>query len=171
MREEKIQVIQADDPAIETERMTWKQLLEYGVTREFSLIEPYLRPGSRATIYTLREIPGEMFESWVQAGATEYERFKRAFMAACVRVDNIQQADGTTTNWVSSRPTSMTEEECNARFSAEEREEIGRVAYQHSFLRRTRRLRCALPPMLAQYWAERTYLPADESPPTAAPSS
>ncbi len=174
MREEKFRVVSATDPAIDKERMPWATMQKYWATRDFALVEPYLKAvvGKDAPIvYHVRPIPNELFESWVDVVDIDSWRWKRAFMAGVELVENLPQRDGTSTSWTrSSGSQHMTEEEAG-RFPAEARKEIGRVIYEHSFLDPRKPLNLPPPHMSERYLLEKDFLIADASQSTAGVSS
>lgn len=60
---------------------------EYLRTRDPELVREV--PGRKLTWFYLRPIPRSVFSRFVQTGATEDERFERAFKVAVVRVDGL----------------------------------------------------------------------------------
>lgn len=149
-REEKLKTVSVMDPAIDVKRMGLTLLNKFLVTRDIKLIEPFYIPGERPTIYHLREVPEYLWESFVQDGANDSDKHKRAFMCCLVTVENLHQPDGPSLEDVDlPRPgREVMSQETLVRFRAQYREEIGAVAYQHSFFDR-RTLDCfLLPPSL-----------------------
>jgi hypothetical protein len=149
-RDETMQVVSVLDPAIDIRRMGYELLNKYLLTRDIALITPFFRPGEKPTIYHLREVPQHLWETFVRDGSSEPEMHKRAFMCALVKVENLFQRDGTFLDQAHlPRPGhEVMATEALARFRPQYREEIGAVAFQHSFFD-PRTLDCfLLPPSL-----------------------
>lgn len=175
MREEKFKVVSATDPAIDKGRMPWETMKRYWETREFSLVEPYFKPGEQPIIYHVRAVTNALFDNYVDWVDYDSVKHKRAFCAGVELVENLPQRDGSFTSWSSSKPPSpntpgMTEEEA-ARFPPEHRTEIGRVIYAHCFLDPRKPLSLPPPPMSEQYLRATDFLGAAESQSTAVPNS
>lgn len=174
MRSERFKLVSTLDPALD---LTVAEMLAYNRERDFATLR--FVPGEKPTIFHVREVPHGMWEQYVAAGDSAHERFKRAFAAGVERVENMVQPDGVSLpSWAPSfrHPrlkdvTMMSDEECNL-FSPAEREEIGSVVYQHSFLPRRIAASYQLPASLEGPLVARRFRPAESSLSTAAdPSS
>jgi hypothetical protein len=161
---ELFKVLSIIDPAIDWERgvVTRKAVEQYHVYRKPEIIEAVLKPGAMPTWFYLREIPEELWETFVEVGndATHKAlRYRRAFQAAVVRVENLVGATGQILgrNFEPASVTSngcLLDEECR-RFAFSERLEIGAVAYQRSFFPPRIGGIFHLPPMLVEQWEQR----------------
>jgi len=172
MRESTFQAVSTIDPAIDTERMTLGEMLDYIKTRDFKMIEPFIRPGQDPTIYTVGEVPHEYWDSYVMAGS-EAERPLRAFRCGLLSVRNLYSRDGVKSNWApitNGKAHVMSDQDC-ARFSPAERQEIGEVIFSHSFLHPRIGADFLLPPMLADILGRQEFRLADASPTDAASNS
>lgn len=162
--------VSANDPAIDRERMTKKQMHDFATTREMRHL--VLKPGAKPITFTLREIPHRDYIRWVNSPDNEHEKYERAFECALASVDNLPNKDGTTLpTWAPPRDNDMMSEEAMSRFPAGVILEIGGVAYRRTFFGQWTTPTYALPPLLAAHLNAQTYLPADASPTSAAPTS
>jgi hypothetical protein len=132
-------VISVLDPALDYERMAEDTLAKYASTRDLAVIEPFLRPGVAPTIYAVREVPHELWESYVMAASNDSDRARRCFQCGVVNVENMYSEDG----FIPGQATlpvigksGVMADEALQRFSPAEREEIGAVVYYRSFLPR-----------------------------------
>ena len=166
MRQERFSVVSVLDPAIDTERMTASAMREYLESRDMRKLEPFLKPGSKPTRYHVREVPHELWETFVMGGGSESERYRRAFMCGVERIDELYQNDGTTiANWTPSTDAlGVMRPEAVVRVSAQEREEIGAVVWYHSFLARRIEGCFRLPPSSRDLLIERPFRHAAASP-------
>lgn len=137
MRAERFKLVSVLDPALD---LTVPELVAYQRERDFATLR--FLPGEKPTVFYVREVPHGLWESFVAAGDSEVERFRRAFAAGVEKVENLMQADGVAlATWEPKsrlerlKVTVLSDEECHL-FSPQEREEIGAVVYQHSFLPR-----------------------------------
>lgn len=148
-------------------------MLDYVHNRDFATIEPHFKPGEKPTIFHVREVPHDLWESFVM-GATDSERALRAFMCGVEKAENVYTRDGNTMTWtpaLNGTRNVMSTEEATSRFSPSERMEIGEVIFAHSFLAPRIEGGFRLPPLLGELLARRAFLHADASPSDAAPSS
>lgn len=77
------------DPAIDPVR---SDLEKFAATRDLSLVA--MRPGMRATVYTLRPIGTQMMSTWVDAAVSYPEKFRRAFQVAVREIADMPHAQG-----------------------------------------------------------------------------
>ena len=138
MRDEKIRVISLYDPAIDHGRCPEKVWTDYKETRNIALLEPYVIPGKKPTIYTVREIPRFVQMTFV-GDAPEGSQLQkiRAFLAAVMLVENLEQPGGDYIPWVPPRgedAVTMRMESLD-RVCADDIRDIGEVAVQHSDFR------------------------------------
>ena len=177
MRQEKIKAVVTFDPAIDTERMSVDQMLQYTKTRDFKLISPFLKP-NEATIYNIREIPRSLFTQVLQY-ADEGPRVREAFRLGVESVDNLYQEDGVRLpsfkgqGKESTRDGNITvisEEELD-RFAPAEVQEIGLVAFWHSFLPRRIAASYLLPRLSLDILTRQGFLSVDASQTGASPNS
>jgi hypothetical protein len=143
MRPEKFKTICSNDPAIDTTKIDVKVYVDYLNKRESldSIRHAFSTDGP--TIYCIREIPSAYWD-WVDEPDNFSLKYKRAFMYGVERVENLMQTDGTRLGSVSGSKTvpcgntqiDVMQEHDLKYFSPLERQEIGAVAYQHSFLHR-----------------------------------
>lgn len=173
MRAERFKVVSTLDPALD---MTSSEVFIYGRDRDFTQLR--FLPGEKPTVFHVREVPHGLWEPYVASAESISERYKRAFAAGVERVDNLMQPDGVALqSWSPSfrHPrlkgvVMMTDEECNL-FSPAEREEIGYVVYQHSFLQRRIAVAYQLPPLFLELLVARRFRPVESSQSTAADQS
>lgn len=168
MRDQKFRAVSVLDPSL---NMSVKETVEYVQTRDFGLLK--FHAGEKPTVYHVTEVPHGLWEEYVAATDNPHERYRRAFQCGVERVENLVQGDGVAIpSWTPAgrhprlQVTVMTDEECQL-FAPHEREEIGAVIYQHSFLARRINLTFQLPPSLAEVLPLRTYRPAESSQSTA----
>lgn len=184
MRSERIETICSLDPELDTSRIDPQVMGEYLRSRESLDPIRHAFSANGPTLYTIREIPHQLWESFVERGDTDEEKYRRAFMVGLVSVKNLYQADGTRiASWAGSRSTAiesgqievLTDSDLKL-FSPAERMEIGSVAYQHSFLARRIGSCFQLPPSVLKRLGDRDFRSAGSSPtspatPNAAPSA
>ncbi len=166
-------VVSVLDDAIDTEAMTWEEMLKYRDTRDAALLK--FKPGRQPQRYHLREIKQRVMEPFVMATDVESVRHTRAFMCAVARVDSILQRDGSILpeSW---SPSGGPDAVCMAdadmeRFSASDRAEIGAIAFERSFLAPRTVKTYPLSRTLLRVLAEREFRLADATPQSQAPSS
>jgi hypothetical protein len=161
------------DPAL---NLSVKETFDYVKTRDFKLLA--FHPGEKATVFHLTEVPHGLWESYVAATDNVHERYRRAFQCGVEKVENLVQPDGVALpSWAPNTRHErlgvnyISDEECQL-FSPSEREEIGAVVYQHSFLARRIKHSFQLPPSLDELLPARTFRHVESSPSAAeAPSS
>lgn len=172
MRPERFIVVSARDPAIDNERVTYREIGEYIKTRDEKLIAPMLRAGAVPTKYTVREIPTDLWMRFVESVPEGPEQWARAFQAGVEWVDGLVQADGTRLDRLqgANGDRAMTDQMLN-RFRPSEVREIGQVVWAHSFLARS--TKCSFVPQdsFLAILLDRQFRPADASQTTPAPSS
>lgn len=171
MRQERFQVISGLDEAIDTASMPLETMVKYRETRDIALLQPFIKPGSKPTIFHVRAVPHSLWQSYVTVVEGEEMRYRRAFQCGVERIENLIGVDGVGVPWTPTRRVSdtitiMSDEECNERFSPYEVLEIGSVIHKHSFLPRRIRLEYALPSLCVEALAQRQYLSAGSSPST-----
>jgi hypothetical protein len=174
MQSSTYKVVCVRDPGIDTPRMEWSQMIDYVRSREFSKVEPFVNM-QKTTVFSCREVPASLWESFVMAGDSDSEMFRRAFACGVVNVHNLRNEDGTVVPWA---PTGalrgqsgvMTEEEL-ARFYPAVRSEIGSVIFHRSFLDPWTERIFPLQPTLLTQLTHRTFRSADASQSGAAQSS
>jgi hypothetical protein len=173
MRDQKFRVVSVLDPAL---NLSVPETFEYIAKRDFALLK--FHPGEKATVFHVTEVPHGLWEEYVAATDNVHERSRRAFQAGVERVENLVQPDGVALpSWAPNYrhprlSIPMLSDEEAQLFSPQEREEIGAVVYQHSFLARRIKLSFQLPPSLVELLPLRTYRPAESSRSTAeAPSN
>lgn len=173
MRSERFKVVSVLDPALD---LTVAEAVKYHHERNFDTLR--FLPGEKPTVFHVREVPHGLWESFVGACNTERERFYRAFAAGVERVENLVQTDGVALpTWAPSQRLPrlkdvviMSDEECHL-FSPAEREEIGSVVYQHSFLHRKIAVDYRLPASLEELLPRRQFRHAEQSQQAAADQS
>jgi hypothetical protein len=166
MRAEQFRLISVIDEAIDTASMPIDTMIRYHDSRDIALIEPYIKPTPKPTIYHVRVVPHSLWQSYVMGGGDSKEiRHRRAFMCGVERVENLYGRDGIATSWaptrrLSEKLTIMTEDECNERFFPYEVEEIGAVIFSHSFLPLRMQLQFPLPSLCVEALVARPFLSA-----------
>lgn len=142
MRDAQIKTVCSFDPAIDKKATSQDAIVALARKRDMSGLR--FIPGDQPTVFTLREIPHTLWESFVEDAPNEAVKFARAFRAGVVRVENVYQNDGARiASWTGSGTHEskgaqlqiLTEDDLE-RFSPAERQEIGAAAYWHSFLPR-----------------------------------
>lgn len=139
LRPEIIEVVSINDPAIDPATPV-KVISEYVATRDIEIIRPHFIPGEEPQIFVLREIPNDLFDSYV---GEKYDdgTGRRALRAGLVRIKKMRQRDGSrlADDFEPVRPTGsdVASDESLSRIAGGQiRSEIGRVAWEHSFLPR-----------------------------------
>jgi len=173
-RKETFRVVSVLDPAIDTERMTQAQMKEYFETRDEAKIAPFIKPGAKPTWFHIREIPRRLCSGFVGTPDAHFVRNERAFMAAVTRIQNLHQEDGSVmAEFEPSRQHDVIPEEVleERGISEAEIQEVGAVAWTHSFLARRMRRSYPVPLICLEVLAARDFLPAESSPSSQATSS
>jgi hypothetical protein len=128
------------DEAIEP-RGIGDALTEYSRTRQWSVIAPHIKPGSRPNTWIVRPIPGSLFDSYVMAASSESERIGRAFRASVVSGENVRKSNGEIVPSVNFRDglraDEMPAEALCYEIENAVRWEVGSYGVQISFLART----------------------------------
>lgn len=168
---DKLKTVSVHDPAIDTVAMSPRDMREFGETRDLAHLK--FHAGIKPCVYTLGDISHQLMTSFVMDTGSEAVRNMHAFMCAVDLVENLVQEDGTTiAQWSPTRNAAgVMNGESLQRFTPQEIQEIGGVAFARSFFGHKRRPRYALPPLSVALLVEQTYRPADASPSSAAPSS
>ncbi len=160
------------DPAIDTEQMPVGDMAKYADTRDASLLK--WKAGVPKTAYHLREIRHSVWESFVMAAESASERYRNAFLCAVLKVEHMLQRDGSVLSVYQHanvpRDAAMPSDEAE-RFPPYVRAEIGMVAFTRSFLGWGIAPAFPLPHLLVPYLEARTFLRADATPASPAPSS
>lgn len=169
---ETFEVVNPADDAIETEAMTPAEMMAFIKSRDTKQLK--IRAGQQPARFICREVPNQLWESFVCATEVQAERYRRAFQCGVIEAKNIPQRVGGLIG--SFTPAGMPEalrmsDADLGRFSPHDREEIGYVIYERSFLApRTVRAYQLLPSSQA-ILEDREFRRADASPPSPAPSS
>ena len=134
-----LRAVSLGDTAIDVVAMG-SDLREYVRDRDYSRIK--LVPGKTPTVFHVRRIDANTF-SWVQQGASEYERFRRAFKVGIEQIDDIHtvtrgpirmfQPSGTETSSTGMHVKTFTDEDM-CEIAPIFVEEIGSVCWWRSFL-------------------------------------
>lgn len=152
------QVVSITDPGITSSP---REVLEYAHSRDITKLK--FDPVT-TTIFLLREIPDSLWESFVEQGVNEADRYRRAFQAGVTGVLNLHTKEQKISEWSPARINDLIKDEDLARFGKSERLEIGVVAYTNSFLHHRIVATYALPRILLDVWGELPgYLPAGSS--------
>lgn len=176
-RDQYIQVVSVNDPAIDTKRITLEQMREYFTTRDLSKIQPFFKPDCKPTIYTIREIPHALWDLIEEVEGSPAEQRKRAFMFGVVEVQDLHQRDGAFIPGRVELPKyelqgeRVIQEKALTRFWPGHRIEVGVVALTHSFLPPTIGGGYPLPHMCLLTLSARGFLRVDASPNLQASSS
>lgn len=166
-RAERFRVVSVLDEALD---VPGKELEQYASTRDFALIENKYVPGHKPVIFHVREVPNELWETFVEGGTSEAERFKRAFMAGLEKVENLPDAvTGQPKTWapsnkVKSLNVTLLHDDDLQLFAPSERLEIGSVIYRHSFLPRRTAVEYPLPSSLVDPLVRRVRRDAERTP-------
>lgn len=165
-------VVSVLDPAIDTEQMTTAEMVEYARDRDIKRLK--FKPGRQPTRYHLREIRHSVWETYVTATDDESVRYRRAFLCAVLKVENLLQRDGGILPEYQHasvpREPALPESEAE-RYQPRVREEIGMVAFTRSFLGWGTEPVYRVPHTLVPYLEARTYRRAGATPDEQAPSS
>lgn len=171
MRSEKLKTICSNDPGVDTTRVDSEAFFKHITTREDldSIRNAFTAEGP--TVFTVREIPHALWD-FVDGGASDADKYKRAFMVGLEHAENVVQKNGTRLASVAGRDVTaigtkqqdIMRESDLAYFSPAEVQEIGSVAYQHSFLHRKIESCFRLPPMCHRALAERDFRSAESNP-------
>lgn len=171
---DKFEVVSVLDPAIDHARMLDTKFVEYMHTRDISIVRPYFKEDVKPTIFHMREIPQDLWESYIEYGTIEEEKWRRAFLAGLVSIDNLHQRDGILLDKYTpaKRPEKdVAVDEVLQRVSPAERLEIGRVVYTHSFLHPRIKRHFLLPLTCHEQLASFRFLRADANQSSPASSS
>jgi len=178
MSSETFEVICTTDPAIDSESMTAAEMYRYAEKRDPKLLR--FKPGMQPTRFLCREVPDQLWESFVMATDIDAERDRRAFLASVVSVTNLRQRNGAILGnegqaWTYGdgrmSATAFMPAADAERFMKPVRAEVGCVTRYRSFLVPGIEPTYPLPPMLAQLLDGRVYRRADASPTSPVPSS
>jgi hypothetical protein len=179
MRAEKFKTVCSNDPEIDTTRISADAFVEWIRERtDLSAIAHCFTPAG-PTKFNIREIPRNAWPV-VDSASSDEEKYRRAFLYGVESVENIVQRDGTRIAKVGGGkaiPNGAQQVDAFAEadltyFWPEEIQEIGRVAYEHSFFHPKTERHFRLPPMSHRRLAERVFLSAEQSPTSpASPSS
>lgn len=145
MRFELVSVL---DPAIDPSRGTAKEMSAYVASRKMEDIRKFIEPGKKPTVFHCEEISHDLWESYVQAGASDADKCRRAFQCGVRSVDNLYDHDGRNIGtWTPSRVggRDVMEESDLSKFPPRDREEIGMAIYMRSFLGPRTRAESQLP--------------------------
>lgn len=168
MRAETLKVISVLDPAVDHAAMTEAEMVDYIKTRDIAKLK--IKPGQNPTVFTVRAVPHDLWESYVMAVEGDAERALRCFRVGVRKVENLYQDDG-----VSLENYEVGEDVMPAakleRFAPSERHEIGKVVWDHSFLPRRIAPTYQLPLSSASILTSRDFRPAGASPNSPATSS
>ena len=146
------------DPAIDTAAMPIADMRRYTETRDASRLK--FKPGERASLFTLRNLPTSVVNALLDEGRSEGGIHRLAFAASVVRVRDAVIDGVALPTWApSSIKDGLTVEEVEA-FDAREVQEIGRVAWDRSFLGRAIAGNYVLPQSCRELLGRLTYLPA-----------
>jgi hypothetical protein len=170
MRPEKFVTVCSNDPEVDTRKIDAEAFVEWVRNRDLDAIRHCFTPAG-PTKFAIREIPRALWP-WVDSGANEDEKYRRAFMAGVEYAENVVQRDGTRVSRVGGSkaiPNGATQADVMqdgdlGYFWPEEIQEIGRVAYEHSFFHPRIGNCFRLPPMSHRRLAERDFLSAAPSP-------
>jgi len=149
------------DPAIDTASMPISDMRRYTETRDPSFLK--FKPGSKASLFTLRNLPTSVVNALLDEGRTEGAIHRLAFAAAVVRVRDAVVYDVSMSSFApSSVKDGLTIEEVEG-FDVREVQEIGRVAWDRGFLGRAIAGNYVLPQSCRELLGRLTYLPAASS--------
>jgi hypothetical protein len=164
---EKYELVSVNDAGLQTERATENAIAEYVLTRDIALARPYFDPVQPPTIFTMRELPHDLWGSYIEYASNDEDAYRRCFLAGVVKIRNLYQSDGTFLPEFDpprEKGRDIASEEIFRRISPSERIEIGSVVWLHSFLPfRTRRV-FRLPRTCHAQFVDRRFLPADANP-------
>jgi hypothetical protein len=123
----------------------------------------------------VRPVPGSLFDGFVMATESRYERMARAFQAGIVRIENLRMESGEVRQCVEMvdvkiKGAMATDEACYA-IEAAARYEVGHYVEQISFLAKKTGLAYTVPPSSATVWERLPHLFAEKSQESAATSS
>ncbi len=172
MRLETITTVCSFDPEIDKSKISLEDFTDYLNKRDdIGRIRHAFKP-SGPTEFTIREIPHELWEAFVERGDTDAEKYRRAFMCGVSSVRNLYQTNGTRlaewsgsdTQTIAGKQYEMLAPADLALFPPTERQEIGMVAYAHSGFHRRIDDCFQLPPMSHRRLAVQASLHAEPSP-------
>lgn len=164
---EGFRVVSIADEALDTDAMDraigkgvdgWQ---DYIRSRDISLVRA--KPGQRLTEFVIRQIPNSVFGRYVQDGASEQERYRRAFQCGVAEIRNAPKwlDGGGTVRPSFDMPTATTPLKCWSDEALEQEEfpwvwleEVGSIAWARSFLRRTSGVSFVPPPSLVHVLVE-----------------
>lgn len=149
-------IITAYDTAIDFDRASKLDaktnrvpLVEYINTREYSVIEPYLLPAEKPTVFYAQTLSREIVRRIARYSTNEYSNHEIAFQYGVVSVENhVDDTGRLLANWkpggIANNAPFITDDELNL-FSVAQVNEIGSVIYQLSFLERKTHNKLQLP--------------------------
>lgn len=149
-------------PPVVHEYMKWREIDKLALDR------------SRATIFVLRAISHAHFNDLLSYAGNIEQRYQLAFRASVRLVHNLRSEE--TGQIMRPWTPAFDDSDCLPvgeleRFDWSEIQEIGSVAYQACFLRRTKRPRFRLPDICLDSWVDQARPRADESPQQRDPNS
>jgi hypothetical protein len=144
MRAERFETVCSFDPGIDTRLLTALTMGQFTEDRDITKIRHAFRSDEPPTIYGIREIPQPLWKSYVMGVSSDELRFERAFQVGVYEVKNLYQKDGVrlehwkggaTKDVLGQQLEVISDAELQS-FSPADVQEIGAVAYFHSFLHR-----------------------------------
>ena len=127
---EPFKVVCPFDPAIDVDRVSLDDAVQYGHTRDFEAISRFFKPGVEPMVFHLRPIAASLVP-WVRAGTNDTDRNERAFAACCFHIDGLWNPDRTRIAWTAQGAdmpdTHLTQAEME-RIPPVCRQDIGQVA-------------------------------------------
>lgn len=152
-RQQTFRVVSVNDEAIDTESMTSAQMVAYFETRDEKLITPHIKPGSKPRWFHVREIPRRLTAGYVAAVSVDSVRCERAFHAGVTAID-----DGDAPITLTRKNDVLQDETLDELgISWGELEEVGLIAWDHSFLVRKTVRSYRLPPTSLEALSRRPF--------------
>jgi hypothetical protein len=143
-----------------------KVIEKFSKYRDMSILQPYIRPSEVPAIYSVKRIEHQVFLRQCMGQSNDETKAVRAFQFAVVGIDNMRNTDGSRVNWEPSgligETRYVTETELE-RISMAEILEIGRFAFELSFLPRMTVGGFRLQLSSAELWERLRALSADAS--------
>jgi|PlaIllAssembly_1097288.scaffolds.fasta_scaffold00011_27 hypothetical protein len=132
-----------------------KVVEKFSKNRDLSILQPYIKPSEVPAVYSVKRIDHLVFLRQCLGQTNDEMKAVRAFQFGVVSIENMRNADGSRVNWEPSgligETRYVTETELE-RISIAEILEIGRFAFELSFLPRTTVGGYRLPLSSAELW-------------------
>ena len=144
------------DEAIDHERLPQETMLKYAKNRDFKTIEPFIKPGTKPTIYNVKRLSRSVLYKRIQSISDESTKYLRCFQYGLESAENVIGEMGTVYDYAPEGregDMSIVSEEELERIPPCDVMEIGTMIWYMSFLRPGTENGLAVPPTSLDIWA------------------